>query len=100
MDPILLAFLGYILGCLGRTTYDALFKYLETPDTTWNQKYTVSLLISVILTLIMSAATFPLDIVPTGNPSTVLLSTVTMGFTVNHLVNKGIAFLSQPKPVE
>jgi len=99
LDPVLIAFLGYVLGCLGRTTYDALFKYLESPDTTWNQKYTMSLLISIILTLILSAASFPLDFMPAGSPTSILLSTFTMGFTVNHVVNKAISY-SGKNPVE
>lgn len=100
MDPLLVAFLAYVLGCLARTVYDALFKYLEDPALQWDQRYTITLLISIILSLILSAVTFPLDLVPSGSPAQIFLSSLTMGFMVNHVVNKGISYLAQAKTPE
>jgi uncharacterized membrane protein YoaK (UPF0700 family) len=100
MDPLLVAFLAYVLGCLARTVYDALFKYLEDPAMTWDQKYTITLLISIILSLILSAVTFPLDLVPSGSAAQVFLASLTMGFAVNHVVNKGVNYLASQKTTE
>jgi hypothetical protein len=97
MDPLLLAFIGYILGALGRTFYDFLFKLLEDKTIKWDQTYTVTMLISIILTFISAAVTFPLGIVLPDNPIVILLTTAPMGFTVNHLVNKPAAYLAEQR---
>ena len=97
MDPILLAFTGYVLGALFRTLYDFLFKLLEDPSIKWDQKYTVTLLISIILTLMSALVTFSTIQFPADQPVGTLLVSVTMGFAVNHLVNKPVAYLAQKK---
>jgi hypothetical protein len=97
MDPILIAFLGYVLGALFRTLYDFLFKLLEAPETKFDQKYTVTMLISIILTLMSSVVTFSTLQLPVGMPYQILLLSITMGFAVNHLVNKPVAYLAEKK---
>lgn len=97
MDPLIIAFIGYILGALFRTFYDFLFKLLKDPSTSWDQKYTVTLLISIILTFISAAVTFPLGMVLPSEPVVILLTTIPMGFTVNHAINKAAAFLTKEK---
>jgi hypothetical protein len=95
MDPLLIAFLGYILGALGRTLYDFLWKLLEDKSIKWDQTYTVTLLISIILTFISAAVTFPLGLILPSEPVVILLTTAPMGFTVNHLVNKPAAYIAE-----
>ena len=97
MDPILLAFTGYIIGALFRTTYDFLFKLLEDPEIKWDQKYTVTLLISIILTLMSAMVTFSTIQFPADQPAGTLLFSVTTGFAVNHLINKATSYLAQKK---
>lgn len=97
MDPVLLVFMGYVLGALFRTCYDFLFKLLEDPEIKWDQKYTVTLLISIILTLMSAMVTFSTVQFPADQPGGTLLFSVTMGFSVNHIVNKATSYLAQKK---
>ncbi len=95
-EPILIQFLGFLIGAVFKSTYDFLWKLLQTPDTSWNHKYTMSLLISVILS--MMTATVKLSTIqpPVENGVTwIFLSSLTEGFLVNHIVNKPISYLSK-----
>jgi len=98
MDAILIAFLGYLLGCVFRTTYDFLFKKLESDDITFSAKYITTMIISVILSIMTATVTFSAITWTGGDPALVFFSALTLGFTVNHIVNKPIAYLSNKIP--
>jgi len=95
MDIILIAFLGYMLGCVGRTFYDYLWKILEKPDLTFDTKYIVSMIISIILSFLMAMVTFTSLTMPVDGAITAFFLAFTSGFTINHLVNKGVSYLSE-----
>jgi hypothetical protein len=97
MDPILIAFIGYIIGALFRTLYDFLWKTLDNPDFKWDQKYTITMLISIILTFMSATVTFSTIQWPADQPAGILLTCVTMGFAINHLVNKPVDYLAKKK---
>ena len=97
MDPIVLAFVGYLVGALFRTLYDFLWKAMDHPEIVFDRKYLASMLISIILSLISSVVTFTTIQVPVDGATYILLATVAIGFTMNHLVNKPIDYLSTKK---
>lgn len=97
MDPILIAFLGYIAGAVFRTLYDFLWKSLDNPDFSFDSKYWVTMILSVILSIISAMVTFTTIQIPTDTGATVFLISVTTGFMMNHLVNKPVDYLSKKK---
>ena len=97
LEPILIAFLGYVVGALFRTLYDFLWKTVDNPDFKWTHKYTVTMLVSVILSVMSATVTFTTIQVPVNGSPYILLSSITLGFTVNHLMNKPIDYLSKKK---
>lgn len=97
MDIILVAFLAYILGAIFRTTYDYLWKALEKPDITFDTKYWITMVISIILSMMSAMVTFTTFTIPVDGAMWVFIACLTQGFMVNHLVNKPITYLSQKK---
>ena len=94
MEPLIVAFIGYILGALSRTAYDFLWKLLEDSDIKWDQKYTVTFLLSVIVSFVSAVATFttisiPLDV---ASQYTIIMLCFGQGFAINHLINKPVAY--------
>lgn len=94
MDPILVAFLGYALGCVFRTSYDFLFKKLEADDVTFDAKYVTTCIISVILSIMTAMVTFSQYAWPAGDQASLFFQALTIGFTLNHLINKPVSYLS------
>jgi len=99
IEPILLALIGYVVGGILRTAYDYLWHILENPTAAWDQKYTVTFLISINISFISGLVTFNTITIPTDLPGTVgiLLFTLGQGFMVNHLVNKPVTYLAERK---
>lgn len=96
MDTILLAFLGYVLGALGRTVFGYLSKVIESPDTTsFNNKYWATMLISIILSFMTAAVTFnSLEIPVVINPTSLMLFTFALGYAANDVTNRGVNVIS------
>lgn len=97
MDILLIAFLGYIVGSVFRTVYDYLWKTMDDPEFTWDHKYTVTMLISIILSIISAMVTFTAVQVPVNGTTYIFMACVAQGFMVNHLVNKPVDYLSKKK---
>jgi len=95
MDIILAAFIGYVVGAVFRTSYDLLFKLLEKPELPLDRRYIVTMLISIILSFMSAAVTFSGIIIPEGSATVVMLFTLSQGFMVNHLLNKGVGYLAK-----
>ena len=96
-DSILLALLGYFIGALFMTLYDYLWKALNNPDLVFDRKYVASMLISTILSLMFAVVTFTTLQVPVDSAGYIMLSTIAMGFMVNHLINKPVHYLSKKR---
>ena len=94
MDPILVAFLGYVLGCVFRTTYDFLWKKLEADDVTFDSKYLTTMIISVILSIMTAMVTFSEYTWPGGDLASLFFQALTTGFVLNHLVNKPVSYIA------
>jgi hypothetical protein len=97
LDPIIVAFVGYLTGCLFRTLLDYLFKMLENPDLVFDRKFIVTMLVSLIISLMLSMATFSAISFPTDGMSFIFFYTLGQGFLINHVTNKAVSYLSQPK---
>jgi H+/Cl- antiporter ClcA len=95
MDILIVAFLGYILGAIGRTAYDWLWKALAEPDFKFDSKYIASMLISIILSFITASVTFSTVTLPAGSEFYVLLASVSQGYLMTDVVNKPISYLSK-----
>ena len=95
MDILLIAFLCYVLGAVFRTLYDFLWKAVEHQEFSWDHKYTASLLISIILSFISAMVSFSTVHIPSDGYVYVAMASVTMGFTIAHIVNKPIDHMSK-----
>ena len=95
MDVYLLAFVGYILGAAGRTSYDYLFVLLENPDTAFDRKYIITALVSIIFSFMSAALVFPNLQLPTGSDFMIMLITFSQGFAANHGINKIASYLTK-----
>lgn len=98
MDVLIIAFVGYVVGGIGRTVYDFLWKLLDDPKAVWDQKYTITFLISTIISFISAVALFSTVQIPpdlaVSSQFSIFIITFTQGFTINHLVNKPITYLT------
>ncbi len=92
MDTILLAFLGYVLGALGRTVFGYLSKVIEAPETTsFDNKYWATMMISIILSFMTAAVTFnSLELPAIVNPTSLMLFTFALGYAANDVTNRGV----------
>jgi magnesium-transporting ATPase (P-type) len=87
MDIVLIAFIGYVLGAIGRTTYDYLIKKLANEELTFDNTFIATMLISIILTLITATFTFPSTQVFGTEPFKVMFAAGAQGFAINHVLN-------------
>jgi H+/Cl- antiporter ClcA len=95
MDILIVAFLGYIAGAVGRTAYDWLFKALSDPEFKFDSKYIASMLISIILSFITASVTFSTVTLPEGSEFYVMLASVSQGYLLTDVVNKPISYLNK-----
>lgn len=100
MDPIILAFIAYILGASGRTSYAFIFKMLQDQALRFDQKYWFTMLLSILLTIIASPVTFVNVVIPVGSETYIILTSFAMGWAANDIVNRPISFLAHLKKKE
>lgn len=84
IDNVTIAFIGYLVGCIFRTTYDAI-PHLSEP---FDLKYLQSMFLSFLISVITAFVTFSSLPIPTLEPAYIFFTTLTTGFTINHIVNK------------
>ena len=97
MDPIILAFLGYLIGALFRTLYHYLWKAVDNPEMVFDQKYLATMLISVILSIMSAAVTFTTISIPVDGAAYILLAAIPLGYMANDIVNKPVDHMSKKK---
>jgi len=97
VEILLIALLAYVIGALFRTVYDYLWKTLEDESITFDTKYWLTMVISIILSIMSAMLTFTTLTIPTDGAIWVFMSCLTTGFMMNHLVNKPIGYLSKKK---
>lgn len=98
LDLYTWAFIAYVVGTLLRTIYAYLWKMLETPDLSFDKKYWVTMIISIILSVIVATTTFMgvIEQIPdTGVNRTFLFFTfLSLGYALNDLVNRPVTYLA------
>ena len=100
MDVFIVALIGYILGAVFRTTYDYLWKIIEAPELIFDKKFMATMIVAILITAISAVAFFPTVSIPTDTLAWTLISCIGLGFTVNHLVNKPVSYLTELKRKE
>lgn len=97
IEPLLIAFLGFITGAVFRTTIDFLVKKLKNEDLKWDSKYTASMVISIIISVMYSMVMFSTIQFPVDGGLAVFQQSLTIGFMTNHLANLGVSLASNNK---
>ena len=94
---LLVIFLAFTLGAILRTLWGWLWKVLENPDLTFDRKYWLQMIVSIVLTFIFALTTFStLDLTLEWNPM-IAFTFVTTGFTMNSIFNDILSFVRRPK---
>lgn len=89
---ILILFTCFALGAILRTLWGFLWKYLRDDSIEWDHRYTVSMVISIIITLIFAIVTFSSQQLPETWEAMHALSYISIGFTVNTLFNSIVEY--------
>jgi len=106
MDQLTLTFFGVMLGALGMTAYNFIWKIMENPELAFDKKYLLSMLLSILLTIITSPLLFLTVQIPTTTEGTtfLLLTSFAIGFTANSIANRPVSFfankIAEAKPDE
>jgi len=88
LDPTIVAIIGIFLGCFARTVFPYLKKVEENPDTAFDRKYLVSLLIALISSVIGAILIIPSFQVPQGATVVVFSIAFTTGWGANDILNE------------
>ncbi len=93
MNVETIAAIAFILGPIGRTAWDYLWKLKENPETQFDRKYIVTLAASLGISLIVGIFYLPsvLGNIPEGSTAYIFFSTFSTGFTLNHLINTAVS---------
>ena len=87
IDPEAIALIGIFLGVLLRTILPALRKWKDFDDFEWSNKYTATMIISIITAVAVAIIAFPQFIIPvTSNPYTIFSAAFICGIGLNELV--------------
>lgn len=96
IDIYTLGFIAYLVGTLFRTLYGYLWKMLENPDLSFDKKYWVTMIISMILSIIIAFTTFMgvLEQLPDTdvNRTFVFFTFVSLGYALNDMVNRPVSY--------
>jgi len=93
MDIYLLSFMGIVVGSIFLTIYNYLWKLLADPDLAFDQKYWITMLVAVLLTIMSTPLLFLNVDIPLGSDFYVFITMVAYGFTVNQVINKPVSYL-------
>ncbi len=94
---LLTIFLAFTIGAILRTLWGFLWKVLEDPDLTFDRKYLLSMVVSIVLTFIFAVTTFStLDLTMEWNPM-IAFTFITTGFTMNAIFNDIVKFATREK---
>jgi hypothetical protein len=88
LDPTIVAIIGIFLGCFARTVFPYLKKVEEDPDTVFDKKYLVSLLIALISSIIGAILIIPSFQIPQGANMVVFSIAFTTGWGTNDILNE------------
>ena len=96
MDIYLLSFMGIVVGSIFLTVYNYLWKILSDSHLRFDQKYLITMLVSILLTIMATPLIFLNVTIPLGSDFYVFMSMIAIGFTVNHVINKPVAYFLKP----
>ena len=91
MDIYILSFVGIVLGSIFLTIYNYLWKILGDSNLRFDQKYLITMLVSILLSIMATPLIFLNVTIPLGSDFYVFISMAAIGFTVNHVINKPVA---------
>ncbi len=94
-SQVLILFVCFTLGAILRTVWGYLWKYLETNELEWDNRYTATMIISIIVTFIFSITTFASLDFPTEWSSMHAFGFVSIGFTTNTLFDSAVSHMIQ-----
>ena len=94
VDVSLVAFLGVLIGIVGRAAFPFLRKVSkEGIEVKWSARYTASVIASFLICLIVTAMVFPGFIVPEASIGSVFLIAFIFGFGFEALIIETEAWL-------
>ena len=88
IDPTIVAILGIFLGCFARTVFPYLKKLEENPDTAFDKKYLISLLLALVSSIIGAVLIVPSFQIPQGANIVVFSIAFTTGWGANDILNE------------
>ena len=89
---ILMLFFFFTTGAILRTLWGFLWKYLKDGGVEWDHRYTASMIVSIIITLIFAIVTFSSQQLPETWEGMHAFSFIAIGFTVNTLFNSVVEY--------
>lgn len=94
-----IAIIGFLLGPIGHTLYDYMFKLLEDPDLVFDITYWITMIASIVIgffgALVQCAAI--ISQIPNGSQWFIFLACFAQGFMLSHVINKPIDYMRKGK---
>ena len=90
---ILILFICFTGGGVLRTVWGYLWKVLDDPNLIYDHKYTATMIISTILTIIFAVTIFAQQPLPQEYDMMQVFSFISVGFTANSLFNSPISHI-------
>jgi hypothetical protein len=90
----IVAIIGFLLGPLGRTFYDFLWKLLEDPDIPFDRRYLITLLASLGIAFFAGLVQCPgfISQLPEGSQAFIFLASFAQGFMISHVINRPLDY--------
>lgn len=94
-----IAIIGFLLGPIGRTLYDYMFKLLENPDLVFDKAYWITMIASMVIGFFTALVQCVIIIaqIPSGSQWFIFLSCFAQGFMLSHLINKPIDYVRRTR---
>jgi len=73
--------------------WGALWKYIDEPDMEWDPRYTMTMIISIVITFIFVVTAFASVPMPEHWESMHAFAYISMGFTMNTLFNSAVSHM-------
>lgn len=88
----MVAVIGFLLGPIARTLYDFLWAIQGDPDLAFDKRYLVTMIASIGISIIVGLISLPTlyQNMPAGSQAYVFASSLSMGFMLNHIINRPI----------
>jgi hypothetical protein len=88
---LLILFGCFTIGAVLRTMWGYLWKFIETDELEWDNRYTATMVISIIMSFIFAITTFASLEFPAVWEPMHSFGFIALGFTMNALINSPIS---------